>query len=66
VTSLYLYGLLGISETALAPALISGRAAFYLINLATLLYVPFSGRMRISGAQHQIVPAEAPGGNPLQ
>jgi len=66
VTSLYLYGLFGIDEGVLAPVLLSGRAAFYLINLATLLYLPLSGWMRASGARRRGAPAEAPCGGPQQ
>ncbi|MGQ9926709.1 MAG: lysylphosphatidylglycerol synthase transmembrane domain-containing protein [Chloroflexaceae bacterium] len=66
VTSLYLYGLFEIGEGVLAPVLLSGRAAFYLINLATLLYLPLSGWMQTTGAQRRDGPAEAPCGGPQQ
>jgi uncharacterized membrane protein YbhN (UPF0104 family) len=46
LTSLYLYALLGYSEAHLAPAILGGRVVFYLINLATLIYLPLSGVRR--------------------
>lgn len=66
LTSLYLYGLFGVGETTLAPALLNGRAAFYLINLATLLYLPLRGWTRTTGAQGQVISAEAPSSGPPQ
>ncbi|MFQ3661412.1 MAG: lysylphosphatidylglycerol synthase transmembrane domain-containing protein [Chloroflexaceae bacterium] len=54
VTSLYLYGLFGIGETTLAPVLLSGRAAFYLINLVTLLYLPLVAWLRMPNAQRLV------------
>ncbi len=66
VTSLYLYGLFGIGGDSLAPVLLSGRAAFYLINLVTLLYLPLGAWMRMTAARRQVngPAAEAPCGGP--
>jgi uncharacterized protein (TIRG00374 family) len=45
VTSLYLYGLFGISQAAVTPAVIGSRILFYLMNLLLLLYFPLESRL---------------------
>ena len=46
VTTMYLYGLFGITQPLVAPAVIGGRLIFYGMNLLTLLYLPLEGRLR--------------------
>jgi uncharacterized membrane protein YbhN (UPF0104 family) len=45
ITSLYLYGLFGISQASVTPAIIGSRILFYLMNLVLLLYFPLESRM---------------------
>jgi uncharacterized membrane protein YbhN (UPF0104 family) len=45
VTSLYLYGLFGIGQGIMAPAIVSVRIVFYLMNLLLLLYFPLESRV---------------------
>lgn len=39
-SSLYLWGLLGVSQATLAPVLVGNRILFYLLNLLPLVYLP--------------------------
>jgi uncharacterized protein (TIRG00374 family) len=45
VTSLYLYGLFGLGQSAVTPAIIGSRILFYLINLLLLFYFPLESRL---------------------
>lgn len=44
-TSLYMYELLGFSQNLMSPILLAWRAAFYLMNLFVLLYLPLYSLM---------------------
>ncbi|MBT3413241.1 MAG: flippase-like domain-containing protein [Candidatus Jacksonbacteria bacterium] len=41
VTSVYLYSIFGLPEDEMIPVMLGLRALFYLMNIATLLYLPF-------------------------
>jgi uncharacterized membrane protein YbhN (UPF0104 family) len=53
VPLLYLYGLFGISQHAIAPAIIGGRVLLYILNLLLLLYLPVETLWR-RNANHEI------------
>jgi len=42
VTSLYLYGLFGLSQPVVAAAILASRVVFYAMNLLVLLYLPLN------------------------
>lgn len=44
VMVMYLYGLFGIGQAAIAPVIVGTRVLFYLVNLTMLLYLPLEAR----------------------
>jgi uncharacterized membrane protein YbhN (UPF0104 family) len=55
VTSLYIYGYFGLSQTIMAPVLVSSRLLLYILNGLLLAYIPFANWLSRTYRTEQLI-----------